>query len=60
MRYKLEALIECSHDEMVNFSKALSVMLPLMTPNVKIVQNVLTADVKTADTPSTTTPEQSK
>ena len=35
-------------------------MLPLMAPNVKIVQNVLTADVKIADTPSTTTPEQSK
>ena len=49
MRYKLETLIECSHDEMVTFSKALSVMLPLMAPNVKI-----------ADTPSTTTPEQSK
>ena len=60
MRYKLEALIECSHDEMVTFSKALSVMLPLMAPNVKIVQNVLTADVKIADTPSTTNPEQSK
>lgn len=60
MRYKLETLIECSHEEMVAFSKALSVMLPMVHPGVKIIQNVLTADVKIADTPSTTTPEQSK
>lgn len=60
MRYKLETLIECSHEEMVAFSKALSVMLPMVHPGVKIIQNVLTADVKIADTPSTTTPGQSK
>ena len=60
MRYKLETLIECSHDEMVAFSKALSSLLPMVHPSVKIIQNVLTADVKIADTPLTTTPEQSK
>lgn len=60
MRYRLESVIECSHDEMVAFSKALSSLLPMVHPSVKIVQNVLTADVKIADTPSTTTPEQSK
>ena len=60
MRYRLESVIECSHDEMVAFSKALSSLLPMVHPSVKIVQNVLTADVKIADTPSATTPEQSK
>ena len=60
MRYRLESVIECSHDEMVAFSKALSSLLPVVHPGVKIIQNVLTADVKIADTPLTTTPEQSK
>ena len=60
MRYRLESVIECSHDEMVAFSKALSSLLPMVHPSVKIIQNVLTADVKIADTPLTTTPEQSK
>ena len=60
MRYRLESVIECSHDEMVAFSKALSSLLPMVHPSVKIIQNLLTADVKIADTPLTTTPEQSK
>lgn len=60
MRYRLESVIECSHDEMVAFSKALSSLLPMVHPSVKIIQNVLTADVKIADTPLTATPEQSK
>ena len=60
MRYRLESVIECSHDEMVAFSKALSSLLPMVHPSVKIIQNVLTADVKIADTSIATTPEQSK
>lgn len=60
MRYRLESVIECSHDEMVAFAKALSSLLPMVHPGAKIIQNVLTADVKIADTSSTTTPEQSK
>lgn len=45
-RYELRVLIDADHAGMVEFSKSLSVMLPMFAGNVKIVNAVIAQEVK--------------
>ena len=45
-RYEIRVLIDADHAGMVEFSKSLSVMLPMFAGNVKIVNAVIAQEVK--------------
>ena len=47
-RFELRVLIDADHAGMVEFSKSLSVMLPMFAGNVKIVNAVIAEPVKSA------------